>query len=54
MNEFGWSVFGSAAIGGISTAIANGAFDQHWNFFVAWALLFMLYWVIRFGLEIDW
>jgi hypothetical protein len=36
------SVIGSAILGGIITAIANGPFDQSWNFLIVWVIVFVV------------
>ena len=53
VNEFTGSVLGSAVVGGLVTLVANGAFNQHWNFFIVWLIFFAVYWLLRFGAGAD-
>ncbi len=34
-------VVGSAVLGGITVAIANGGYHQHWSFLVVWLVWFI-------------
>ncbi len=38
------SVIGSAVIAGLVTFVGNGAFNQHFEFLVMWAICFALWW----------
>lgn len=53
MNEFGWSLIGSTVVGGAITMVANGHFNKHWNFLIVSAIVFVIYWIIRFGAGDD-
>jgi hypothetical protein len=53
MNEFGWSLIGSAVVGGGITMVANGHFGQHWNFLIVSAIVFVIYWLVRLGFGDD-
>lgn len=31
----------TAILAGVTVAIANGSFEQHWNFFIVWLIWFL-------------
>jgi high-affinity Fe2+/Pb2+ permease len=40
------SIIATAVIAGLVTVVGNGAFNQHIQFFAAWAVCFLAWWGI--------
>ena len=55
MPEFLLSVVGSAVIGGLITLVGDVGFNQDWNYFLIWFIVFCAWWGFFFiDGDLDW